>query len=186
MLEVLRKRITCPQGVTLDPHLGQHPALSVAAGNWRVLVPQQASKKAEVSKRKSGWHLWVCWSGHPPTRLLPALLTHPAALLAPRCTLPGTAHRMGFARGSLGQPYSTPWKKGWRVEENTLPHWQTFSHHSAPNFCRHNPPPPQCFRSILVYCAIPISSRTVSLPLPSGKSISQALPQGRCYITAVW
>lgn len=77
----LRKRVTCPQGVTLDPHLGQHPAWSVAPGNWGFLVPQEVSKR-QKSQKRAEWHLWLCWPGQSPARLRLTLPAHLAAFLA--------------------------------------------------------------------------------------------------------
>lgn len=153
----LRKRVICPQGVTLDPHLGQHPARSVAPGNWGFLAPQEISKKAKVSKKGRLAPLGVlAWT---VTCLL--LLTLPAllALPCPQSTV--------WTVTSLGQAQSPPWKRGWRVQETTLPHSQTLSHHSCTNSCHSPSMFQECFSSawnspVIPYCQSAPSLQEIS------------------------
>lgn len=127
----LRKRVTCPQGVTLDPHLGQHPARSVAPGNWGFLAPQQVSKKAKVSKKGRLAPLGVlAWAAACPAAPDPA--SPPGSPPCPCCTLPCPVHRTEL---ELRLPWAMPTAHHGKGDEEwkkpLLPRSQTLSHRSG-------------------------------------------------------
>lgn len=87
----LRKRVICPQGVTLDPHLGQHPARSVAPGNWGGFSSPRNLQKGKSFKK-----------GQTDTSGCAGLDSHLPAAPDPACppcpchTLPCPVHRAQF------------------------------------------------------------------------------------------